>query len=89
MLHFKSYGVFIVGAALNAVGPASAALASLVAVHVNTQFWLHFKINSISELINKVSRLKINLLKYFNGKTIFIPPKSSALAGNSSTKFFL
>ena len=70
MLNFKSDRILIAATASNAGGPTIASFASLVAFSVNTQFWLHFKISSISALINKMSKLNIKLLRLFNGTTI-------------------
>ena len=52
----------IAGTSSNTGGPSSAALNSLVAFSVKTQSSVHFKINSISELINKKSKLNMKLL---------------------------
>ena len=56
-LNFKSFGLLIAGTSSNAGGPSSAALNSLLAFSVKAQSSDPFKISSISELINKKSKL--------------------------------
>ena len=91
-LNFKSFGLLLAATSSNAGGPSSAALNSLVAFSVKTQSSVHFKINSISELINKKSKLKMKLLIFFNGTTVFISSNSfsisSPLAGSVTLKTF-
>ena len=57
-LNFKPYGILIAGTA-SCAGFCVAALNSLVAFSVKTQSSDHFKISSISELINKKSKHEI------------------------------
>ena len=86
--NFKSDGTFTAGTA-SCAGFYVASFLSLVSFPVKTQSSEHFKINSISELIIKKSRLNMKLLKLFNGTAIFISYKSSSPSGNVPTDLVL
>ena len=86
MLNFKSDDVLIPTTAFNAGFPPCAGTASFASPNafcVNTQFCDHFKINSISVLIIKKFKLKMKLLKFFNGIIIFIFSNSTSLPSSN------
>ena len=91
MLNFKSDGVFIAVTAGARIFPSIGSFLSLNTFSPNTQFCDYFKINSISVLIIKKFKLKIKLLKFFNGLMVFFIFRNSTSlpTGKLSTNFVL
>ena len=78
MLNFKS-DVVLIPVTASCRGFCVGSFPSLMTLSVKTQFYDHFKISSISVLIIKKSKLKIKLLKFFNGTTNLILSNSTSL----------